>query len=683
MGIRKFLISSLIAYGSGYYGSGYYGGYKEIKVANNFTYGKSINSQRTCSFTIVDNPENVNIIKGLDIIFMIDDEIKFGGIIKTVKPYEDTPNFLFYDIDCYTYEKLAGKRRISAVFENKSMGYITRYIVNNYLSSENIIAGNIQDGKIFDRVVFNDRPCDVALNLLQNSSPGYNWNIDNFKQLHFIQKTTNKSMYTINDSFQHSGFRPVDTLDEYRNVQYVKGGLRLVNLIEGWIPSPKPDGSSREFTVKLPIGKKPMIYINGVAVSENDIGVNGYDEGKKWYWSYNSDKISHDSEEVALTDSQELTVDFQGLLETNLLYEDGNKIQERAEIEGNSGRYEESCVNQDLTSLKSASEYAKGLIEKYKDQNYINLTIEDDIKDFDVNKLIKIEKPLYAINDWYLVESIKCSSYTPDSLTYDLKLLSGEFVGNWEDYLKSLLTQETNINADDVIINYKSTSEEVYQSTEVALQGNLLLAPSIDLAPSINLAPGTIITCQRLYEGAIIPTTHQCYKGIITSQSSYIYSYYPNNNYNSYDSILYWGGLSDFSGILVDFDLSSLVGENIDSAILKMYRLNAFSSGNLTSNIRVVSSPWNETTVTYNSIKDYIGTTEHGQKTHSYDVACYPDTWDITDLVKNINDGTIANYNGFFVYPSSIDYSSIHYYNNEKVAYKPILEVTINKIGAE
>lgn len=498
--LRQLLINNGVAYGEGIYGNGIYNGFSEVKIADNWNFAKSINSQSPFSFTIIDNPDNIVITKGLEVIFLVDGVHRFAGIIINADKYEPMPGYIYYDITCTTFVKLIIKRRFGAVFENKNAGYIVNYLIDNYFSEEGITAGTIQNGPTFDKVVFNYLTGEEALNKLQTAAPGYNWHIDDDKKLHFYIKATNKSTITIDDDFQHSGFYYKDTLEEYRNVQIIEGGLRQINLIENYEPSPKPDGIARDFIVKHPIGKEPTIYINSVAVPAADVGVNGYDTGKKWYWSYNSDKITHDSSETVLTDADTILVDFYGVLPVRLKYEDNVKINERAGIDGNSGKYEEIYKNVDITSNTAAVDYAKGLIEKYKDQSYVELFIDYNIGDLDINKLVKIEKPLFNINDWFLIESISASWQTAEHITYKLKLLSGEFVGNWEDYLKSLLTVETEINADDVVVQYKSFNENWNWSGIYNISIFTLLAPDVTLAPNITLAPGTTKQTEVIYD---------------------------------------------------------------------------------------------------------------------------------------------------------------------------------------
>lgn len=506
MGDRKFLIGNGLGYGMGYYGMGYYGGFDEVIVSDDWDFSKKINSQEPFTFTIVENPNSLTIVKGLEAIFLVDSVRVFHGIIFNVEPFEDTNDDLHYTLTCVSFEWLATRRKIGRSYTNKTAGYIVKSIIDNYINELGVSYGTIQDGPTFDIVTFNYCSCEEALNKLQLAAPGYNWNIDFDKKLNFYIKATNKCTTVIDNTFQHKGFKPFNTLNEYRNVQYIDGGLKETLYQTNYTPSPKPDGESMTYTVKFGIAKEPVIEINvnGAGWATQTVGINGIDTGKQFYWNYGSKQLVHDDGETPLTDlnptADQIRVSFYGLTDVRIKYQDVTKIAERAGIEGNSGIYEEVFQNKDINSNLAAVDYAKGLIEKYSDQNYIMLTIEDDLGDIDINKLIKIEKPLFDIDDWYLIESIRGKHQTAEHITYEIKLLSGEFVGNWEDYFKSLLTQKTDILSDDSIVYYYEYKDEYNWQGTYNLQQCELLVPLATLAPSLTLSPGTTILTNTLYD---------------------------------------------------------------------------------------------------------------------------------------------------------------------------------------
>lgn len=494
--LRQCLISSSQAYGAGTYGSGYYGGFSEVKIMQNWGWEISINQQRDFSFTIVDNPDDIEIVKGLQVVFLIDGVISFKGIVFDCARYEALPGLLYYDVVCETFDCLAQKRRIGAVFENKTAGYIVKYIINNYLSEENISEGVIHDGLTFDKVIFNYRSCHEALNKLQVSCPGYYWNIDFNRQLHFVQRTTNTCSQKIDSNFIHRLFKPYDTLNEYRNIQYIEGGQKETNIQQDYTPTPAPDGKSREFTVQFPIGLKPIVEtnVNGAGWSVQDVGINGIDTGKEFYWTYGSNQVTQDSSETVLTNSNptpdEIRISYVGLVDVRLRYKDNAEIQARADIEGNSGKYEEVFQNKDIISNYSAVQFAKGLINKFKDPGTAQLIVEDDIADLEAGKLVKVEKSLFGIDDYYLIKSIKASQQTPEHVTYSINLLKGEDIGNWEDYFKKLLDFQSDILETDTLTTFQGIDESWYASGSVTAEVCEALYPNIDVFPSATLFPG-------------------------------------------------------------------------------------------------------------------------------------------------------------------------------------------------
>src|SRR4030065_614375 len=434
--LRQCLISNSITYGSGVYGAGYYGGFSEVYIADDWQYTKSINSQKQFSFTIISNYNNLTITPGLEVIFLIDSVIAFKGIIETIKKYETMPGYLYYDVTCVTFDKLTQKRKIAQVFTSQTAGYIINWMITNILNEENITAGTIQDGPTFTKVIFNYSSCYNALNKIMTACPGYNWHVDNDKKLHFYAKTSFKSAYTIDNDLTNIGGA-------------------------GW-----------------------------TTVPASDIGTN-YNTGKKWYWTYNSYKITQDEVEAVLTAADAIRVSYYGLRKIFLKYDDNAEIANRVIIDGNSGKYEEIFNNQDIVTNADAVNYAKGLIEKYKDQKPVTMILEQDIYDFDINMLVKIEKTLFNINDWYLVESITARQSNPEKVLYTIKLLSGEYVGGWEDYFAGLLEQQTDIQESDTIIIFSGLNENYDWEATTTIQVMEILTPSLTLYPSLTLSPGT------------------------------------------------------------------------------------------------------------------------------------------------------------------------------------------------
>jgi len=77
---------------------------------------------------------------------------------------------------------------------------------------------------------------------------------------------------------------------------------------------PKPDSITRTFLARYPLASVPTIYVDDVAVAAGDVGINGLDTGKKWYWNKGSATITHDTGQAVLTDENTLTMTYYGLV---------------------------------------------------------------------------------------------------------------------------------------------------------------------------------------------------------------------------------------------------------------------------------------------------------------------------------------------------------------------------------
>ena len=163
----------------------------------------------------------------------------------------------------------------------------------------------------------------------------------------------------------------------------------------------------------------------------------------------------------------------------------------------------------------------------------------------------------------------------------------------------------------------------------------------------------------------------------IPLQDSYVYNYYADNNYNS-DGFLqtYYGDPSDYQGILLNFDLTDIIGKTINSAYLYLYRSIAFS-GDMQSAVRYINGSWNEETVTFNNIWSKIDGTDYGYHSHSAGGINSFETWNLKTLISLISAGTISNYNGLYVYSGGTSYPVDRFKDKESENYKPKLVIKL------
>ena len=106
------------------------------------------------------------------------------------------------------------------------------------LADEGVTIGNIQDGPVIVKAVFNYLKVSQALDQLKELT-GFIWNIDVNNQLNFYARETNIAPFQLDDTIQHKNFVHEKNMDQYRNTNYVRGGLSQTDLQENLKPSPK------------------------------------------------------------------------------------------------------------------------------------------------------------------------------------------------------------------------------------------------------------------------------------------------------------------------------------------------------------------------------------------------------------------------------------------------------------
>lgn len=467
----------------------------QFLIDDGWKLSRSINTQTSFSITIVDNPTQSAISLGMDVQFF-DNTLIWAGIITDIRKYEAIPNHLYYDLTISSYEMILNRIRISKVWEGYTAGEIMYDVITTYFVNDGITAGDMMYGFTFDKVVSNYKTAYELFNYLCDASPGFNWYVKFDKSFDFLYREYDKSSTIINSDFVHHNFEYKDTLSEYRNVEYLEGGLKKTTLQSNYVPSPKPDGQSRDFTLRFGVAEEPIVETNlasGGGWVTKTIGINGIDTGKDFYYTYNSRTISQDSSGTVLGTSDLIRVTYYGLTTVRMAYEDVAKIDERKAIEKNSsGRYEHFFTDKTIETSLAAATYSRGLISKYADNKVINLSVDYNIGDIDLNKLVFIDKPLFDVYGWHLVESIDISYQNPEYLTYDIKLLSGDPVGGWEDYFRKLTAQVKEINTSDVLIKFKDMSEDTQHQGLTIVLLLTCLYPEDDLYPANDLYPGTL-----------------------------------------------------------------------------------------------------------------------------------------------------------------------------------------------
>jgi len=430
----------------------------------------NINANSTASFQIITDDE---ISVGQQVEIYDGTEIIFGGTIDNwnlnyIRGGNDYANRRKYDIFCVDYNQVLDRRIVAASYTNKTLGYIIDDIVTKFLDGELITISSISDTDvIIEAVIFNYISIFEAFEYLTLIIGGdLNFNINYDKELSFFKRSTNTDE-AIND-LDCLDMSLSETRAEYRNSQLVRAGDSTTEIQVNELA--KTDGVSKTFTFRFPLATKPVLKINGIIVSPENIGINGLDKNKNWYWKKNSVFISQDTADTSLPSVDSLTASYNGLKPILVKVDNTVGQSERASLEGGTGIYEKLTVQTDIEEVDEAKKYASGLLSKFGEMSRkINIS-SDSTRE--AGTLVQVESGLLGINEEYLITNVSIRDNDGlGTLRYTIDGASGKDIGGWIEFFRSLKKgQSPVIKENEVLILLHSTIETEKYKGETTIE---------------------------------------------------------------------------------------------------------------------------------------------------------------------------------------------------------------------
>lgn len=419
-----------------------------------------------------------NIKEGSSIELFSDEEKLFSGIIKVLSKSEYAKDIMQLDINASDNNEIANRRIVATSVVEKTAGWIVRNRILTVLSEEGVTAGTIEEGFTLLKVNFNYISCAQALNYLQTCT-GFNWNIDKDKKLHFKSKDAERTSWDLTDKKDYRNFRSTRKYEQYRNTQYILGGKDLTSVQENEVLIPLPDGEITEFYTRFPIATKPIIDIfrnnQWSRVDPSNIGEKNVEEDKEWFFQYDNNTITQGTGEP-LAEEEMIRASYTGKKDVFLIYSNDSQIDERADVEKSSGKYERFEKNASLLSDAEAREYAKSIVDKYGEiEDKCSFTTER--AGLEVGQILKVNKPELGIDsEDFLIESISIRPIGSCNLEYTVSALDGIALGGWETYFKALVEATKDmINENENVVFTKDVSDKynVASSTHVTVNSEM------------------------------------------------------------------------------------------------------------------------------------------------------------------------------------------------------------------
>jgi len=429
---------------------------ENIKIINNtFNINDKVEDISTADFTLIDFNKTYHFLKGMPVNIYNENDKIFSGFIETSEEKQIgsiDSYYLQHTISCIDNHYLVNKRKVIKVFNDELVTDCVTWILDNILSDEFILYGNIVDSDITITKVCNFANCNDVLDELAETV-GYTWFIDLDRKLYFVPRSTYLSPYNIeivNNQcayIRNDTFTVTDGNSEFRNIQYVKGGNEKTDLQTEYKTG---DGNNQTFTVGYPIAETPVIYLND---NVQTVGIRGVNTTENWFWSKNDNSISQLSTGTKLVSTDILRIEYYGLYPVSVQSSNYESITERALIEGSSGKVECLLEDSSFETKNDALAKANSLLSLLSVMGKICSWDTFDTG-LEAGQLIHITYPLHELDHDCLITQVDKKD-EDGSILYSITAVSGPvddfWVKFWTKSAQKKQTSDTTTSINDVL----------------------------------------------------------------------------------------------------------------------------------------------------------------------------------------------------------------------------------------
>ena len=405
------------------------------------TISEVLNARDVCKFELLDRTGTLHFSPGQVMQILDQTELIFAGLIYSNKARRRSgASRIRHVIDCVDFNQLADRHTVAEVYDTLTMKQIVQDVVADHLAADGVtLDPDFPDGPLIEHIPFNYVTCAQVFEEL-SSLTGYFWNITDLKVLQFLDRTTLRAPVDIapdNGVLQADTVETDASLEQYRNEQFVRGGLTITDAVQ--VEEELGDGKKTTFNTALPValpgGVMPVVKVNGVAKT---VGIRQVDSGKDWYCQENSNEISQDAAGTKLTSSQTFRVEYYGYFPLIGAARDPAAVAERQAVEGGSGLYQDVEDHEEIDRAALAREKAESLLRRF---GTIDATITGDtlIRGFHAGQLVNVHLPEHNIHHQdCIVASVDYREVELTRFRYSLRIVSGEAVEGWSAFWKKI-----------------------------------------------------------------------------------------------------------------------------------------------------------------------------------------------------------------------------------------------------
>jgi hypothetical protein len=387
----------------------------------------------TCTFTMWDDDGTLRPSQGdeVQIFYKADvssdaDKI-FGGEITAVPQIEYGPGVgrFRYEVEAHDYSIRMKKNLVVQDYTSQTAQFIIQDIIDTY--APEFSYNNVETGPTINFISFNYKEVDQCIKEIAQLS-GFDWYVDEDRDIHFFQSVTNIAPFTITDDTSTSGNNrdliiEVDK-SQYRNRITVQGGFffsgdtdEITSVVttdeELWYFAYKPfAAASGNIEIYVDAGGgfvQKTIGIDNIVTSGVDFLINQNEKTLK-----KLDYVPVANDKIKRIYQYKIPI----LTEDN---DTGSQDTIKA-IEGGDGIYEFKITDENIKTIQAAHDRAKAELNQYANPIIMgSYRTKDD--GYRSGQLLTINAPsrgTNADNKTYLIQSVTTRVIGGNTLEYDI-----------------------------------------------------------------------------------------------------------------------------------------------------------------------------------------------------------------------------------------------------------------------
>ena len=397
--------------------------------------------------------------------------VPFGGQDEDARKYE---------ISCVDWNQIFDRFVIAKRYESTGSGAIAKSLINDtglypqartadtLNSLEGVTGalttdgtpGLIYPGVNVSDILFNYETVTSALNMLA-AFTGYYWTLDFNKELIFGEFGGTATAITEANKGTHilkGSERKMQTRDQYRNVQYLRGGFA----VEAAITETRNTSTSAAWKTSIQL-QRPV----GAAIADGDIldagsaitngvGVKNLTTGKGAYYQIGSNEI----ELSGISGTPTISVTYKGQVPIMLQAANEDAIAERSAAEGGSGQYAMIETAPDINAL-SGFDRGKALVDRYGTLP-ATMTYQSDTLTFNTGDSQTVTLDVLGLTaEVFIISSRRLYDRGAGKIRASYELEDGLHRKNWIDWYTKVYRNQLRSYDTNEVISYARTVETV------------------------------------------------------------------------------------------------------------------------------------------------------------------------------------------------------------------------------